>query len=248
MMSVSNRFGLIGFPLTHSFSKKYFTEKFEKEGLSKDFQYDLFPIENASDFKNIIGLYPELKGLNVTIPHKESVLPLLDEIDQSASTIGAVNTIKIEKGKTKGYNTDVIGFKESLQTFLKGTPIKQALILGTGGAGKAVAYVLQQMNISFEWVSRGSVKGVLNYSNLKGSLNDFKLIINTTPLGTYPNVDACPDIPYQELTNHHFLFDLVYNPTTTTFMKKGLDANCKVINGLEMLHLQADAAWEIWNS
>lgn len=248
MMSVSNRFGLIGFPLTHSFSKKYFTEKFEKEGLSKDFQYDLFPIENASDFKNIIGLYPELKGLNVTIPHKESVLPLLDEIDQSASTIGAVNTIKIEKGKTKGYNTDVIGFKESLQTFLRGTPIKQALILGTGGAGKAVAYVLQQMNISFEWVSRGSVKGVLNYSNLKGSLNDFKLIINTTPLGTYPNVDACPDIPYQELTNHHFLFDLVYNPTTTTFMKKGLDANCKVINGLEMLHLQADAAWEIWNS
>lgn len=248
MMSVSNRFGLIGFPLTHSFSKKYFTEKFEKEGLSKDFQYDLFPIENASDFKNIIGLYPELKGLNVTIPHKESVLPLLDEIDQSASTIGAVNTIKIEKEKTKGYNTDVIGFKESLQTFLKGTPIKQALILGTGGAGKAVAYVLQQMNISFEWVSRGSVKGVLNYSNLKGSLNDFKLIINTTPLGTYPNVDACPDIPYQELTNHHFLFDLVYNPTTTTFMKKGLDANCKVINGLEMLHLQADAAWEIWNS
>lgn len=248
MMSVSNRFGLIGFPLTHSFSKKYFTEKFEKEGLSKDFQYDLFPIENASDFKNIIGLYPELKGLNVTIPHKESVLPLLDEIDQSASTIGAVNTIKIEKEKTKGYNTDVIGFKESLQTFLKGTPIKQALILGTGGAGKAVAYVLQQMNISFEWVSRGSVKGVLNYSNLKGSLNDFKLIINTTPLGTYPNVDACPDIPYQELTNQHFLFDLVYNPTTTTFMKKGLDANCKVINGLEMLHLQADAAWEIWNS
>ena len=248
MMSVSNRFGLIGFPLTHSFSKKYFTEKFEKEGLSKDFQYDLFPIENASDFKNIIGLYPELKGLNVTIPHKESVLPLLDEIDQSASTIGAVNTIKIEKGKTKGYNTDVIGFKESLQTFLRGTPNKQALILGTGGAGKAVAYVLQQMNISFEWVSRGSVKGVLNYSNLKGSLNDFKLIINTTPLGTYPNVDACPDIPYQELTNHHFLFDLVYNPTTTTFMKKGLDANCKVINGLEMLHLQADAAWEIWNS
>ncbi|MGA1544016.1 MAG: shikimate dehydrogenase family protein [Saprospiraceae bacterium] len=247
-MSVSNRFGLIGYPLTHSFSKRYFTEKFEKEGLSKDFQYDLFPIENASDFKNIIVLHPELKGINVTIPHKESVMPLLDEIDESASTIGAVNTIKIERGKTKGYNTDVIGFKQSLQTFLGGVLIKQALILGTGGAGKAVAYVLQQMNISFEWVSRGSAKGVLKYPSLKGRLNDFQLIINTTPLGTFPNVDACPDIPYQELTNQHFLFDLVYNPTTTTFMDKGLKANCKVINGLEMLHLQADSAWEIWNS
>lgn len=247
-MAVSKRFGLIGYPLSHSFSKKYFTEKFEKEGWSKDFQYDLFPIKKVEDLKNILHLHPELKGLNVTIPHKQSVMTLLDDLDESASIIGAVNTIKIDGGKTKGYNTDIIGFEQSLRNFLGDTAIKNALILGTGGAGKAVAHVLNLMDIAFSWVSRGNSEEVLNYSNLKERLKDFQLLINTTPLGTAPNVEECPDIPYHELTNEHFLFDLVYNPAITAFMKKGLEAHCKVVNGLEMLHLQADAAWKIWNS
>lgn len=247
-MTVSHRFGLIGYPLGHSFSKKYFTEKFEREGWGNEYQYDLFPIENVADLKHILNRHPELKGLNVTIPHKQSVIALLDEMDDSASSIGAVNTVKIEGGKTKGYNTDVIGFKQSLLTFLDGVSIKHALILGKGGAGMAVAHVLEQLNIAFRWVSRKGRDEILDYQSLNGKLKDFQLIINTTPLGTFPNVELCPDLPHHELNSQHFLFDLVYNPAVTTFMKRGLDARCKVINGLEMLHLQADAAWEIWNS
>lgn len=247
-MALSNRFGLIGYPLGHSFSKKYFTEKFENEGLSQNYQYDLFPIENVEEIKEIIDNYPELKGLNVTIPYKQSVISFLDEMDESASSVGAVNTIKIQDGKTKGFNTDVIGFKKSLQSFLGETKVKKALILGTGGAGKAVAHVLNQLKIAYQWVSRKSTDEMLDYQSLKGKLNDFQLIINTTPLGTYPNVESCPELPYQELNGQHFLFDLVYNPAITKFMKRGLDAHCKVINGLEMLYLQADAAWDIWNS
>jgi shikimate dehydrogenase len=247
-MALSNRFGLIGYPLGHSFSKKYFTEKFDDEGLSQNYQYDLFPIENVAEIKEIIDNYPELKGLNVTIPYKQSVISFLDEMDESASSVGAVNTIKIQDGKTKGFNTDVIGFKKSLQSFLGETKVKKALILGTGGAGKAVAHVLNQLKIAYQWVSRKSTDEMLDYQSLKGKLNDFQLIINTTPLGTYPNVESCPELPYQELNGQHFLFDLVYNPAITKFMQRGLDAHCKVINGLEMLYLQADAAWDIWNS
>lgn len=247
-MAVSNRFGLIGYPLGHSFSKKYFTEKFEKEGWSNDYQYDLFLIQQVGELKKILDQYPNLRGLNVTIPHKQSVIALLDEVDESASSIGAVNTIKIREGKTTGFNTDVIGFEQSLLSFLEGTSINQALILGTGGAGKAVAHVLRRLNIPFSWVSRKGSEEILDYQSLRGNLKDFQLIINTTPLGTFPNVEACPDLPYHELNREHFLFDLVYNPAITAFMQKGLDAHCRVINGLEMLHLQADAAWEIWNS
>ena len=246
-----NVYGLIGFPLTHSFSKRYFTEKFEKEGI-QNCKYDLFEIREATELPSVISSQPLLKGLNVTIPHKEAVIAMLDELDPAARKIGAVNVIKVtEENKLKGYNSDYYGFKNSLIKFLGDEAPKslKALILGTGGAAKAVIAALDDLDISFKMVSRSGSQYLLSYDDLNANiLAEYRLIINTSPLGMYPKVDTCPAIPYDFITEKHYLFDLVYNPEETLFMKKGAAQGAKTKNGLEMLHLQAEKAWEIWNS
>jgi shikimate dehydrogenase len=241
-------YGLIGYPLTHSFSKKYFTEKFQKENIA-DSKYELFEIKEASMVLEVVKNNSELKGLNVTIPHKETIIQYLDDIDPAAKKIGAVNVIKIKDGKLKGYNSDYYGFRQSLLNFLGDTKPSKALILGTGGAAKAVQAALQDLTIAGWFVSRNKGPHNLTYEELDQEvLEEFKLIINTSPLGMYPKTDTYPDIPYHLLTSEHFLFDLVYNPEETTFMKKGAEREAKTKNGLEMLHLQAEKAWEIWNT
>jgi len=245
------RFGLIGYPLGHSFSKKYFTEKFEKENIT-DCEYELYPLESLDELPNLIKSVKGLKGLNVTIPYKEQVLKFLDEIDPKAEQIGAVNIVKIQGKKLIGFNTDYIGFKESLIKFIGSNPMpEKALILGTGGASKAVKVVLKDLNIDYNIVSRNPTEDQISYDSLNTSipqhLNTHKLIINTTPLGMAPKTESLPDLPYQLLTTDHFLYDLVYNPMKTAFMQKGIDAHCWVKNGLEMLYGQAEAAWKIWN-
>ena len=243
-----NLYGLIGFPLTHSFSKKYFTEKFQKENI-KDSRYELFEIKEAKQVLEVIKNNPDLKGLNVTIPHKEAVLSYLLEIDAAAKNIGAVNVIKISNGKLKGYNSDYYGFRQSLVNFIGEKKQLKALILGTGGAAKAVKAALQDLAIPFHFVSREKRSPDFSYQDLNAAiLSEYKLIINTSPLGMYPKTESFPEIPYQYLTSEHFLFDLVYNPEETTFMKKGTEKGAKTKNGLEMLHLQAEKAWEIWNT
>ncbi|MDD2995300.1 MAG: shikimate dehydrogenase [Paludibacter sp.] len=243
------QFGLIGFPLGHSFSKKYFSEKFQNENI--DARYDLYELSNISEFPNLRNSI-KLSGLNVTIPYKEQIIPLLDKLDDTAASIGAVNVIRFDydnngKATLTGFNTDAIGFENSLKPFLK-PHHKKALILGTGGASKAILYTLQQLGIECSYVSRSTREGQLTYSDLNEEiLNDNLLIVNATPLGTFPKTDACPDIPYQFLTDKHLLFDVVYNPAETLFMKKGRDAGATALNGEEMLIGQAIAAWEIWN-
>lgn len=244
MPSKANIFGLIGYPLAHSFSKKYFTNKFEKEAI-KNTEYQLFPIETISEFPSLLDHYPNLKGLNVTIPYKEAVIPFLDEVDQSAS-FGAVNTIKIDNGKLVGYNTDVFGFEQSIAPFSE--HISNALVLGSGGASKAVCHVLKQKQITCQLVSRTPGKDKITYNDLTGSnIKNYQLIVNTTPLGTYPNENNSPQIPYEHLSGNQVLIDLVYNPATTQFLLKGSEQGCTIKNGLEMLYLQAEKAWEIWN-
>lgn len=244
------RFGLIGYPLGHSFSKKYFSEKFEKEGL-QNLEYELYPIESIEELPELIKSEKGLSGLNVTIPYKEQVIAYLDEIDPKAERIGDVNCIKIQGKKLIGYNTDYSGFKESLVKFVGPNPMpERALILGTGGASKAVKAALEDLGIEHQFVSRNPKEGQLSYDLLNTQysiLHAAKLIINTTPLGMAPNTDTLPPLPYEQLTKEHFLYDLVYNPLKTAFMQKGIDAKCWVKNGLEMLHGQAEAAWEIWN-
>jgi len=244
------KFGLIGYPLSHSFSKKYFSEKFEKEGIN-DAQYELYPIPSIEELPSLLKDNLDLVGLNVTIPYKQQVIPFLDEIDEKAKAIGAVNTIRIENGKLKGYNTDYHGFKDSLLKFHGGRTLpNKALVLGTGGASKAVITALEDLNIEYQLVSRSSSNTNLSYDDLNTQysiLNTAKLIVNTTPLGTSPDTEKLPDLPYEQLTPEHSLYDLVYNPLKTAFMQKGIDANCWVKNGLEMLHGQAEKAWEIWN-
>lgn len=244
------KFGLIGYPLSHSFSKKYFTHKFEKEGI-KDAAYELFPIESIQDLPKLIANNTDLVGLNVTIPYKEQVIPFLDAIEPKAEAIGAVNTIRIKDGTLTGYNTDYFGFKDSLVQFIGAQPTpKHALILGTGGASKAVKATLKDLEIEAQFVSRVPKEDQLSYHNISSApqhLINSLLIVNTTPLGMSPHEDSLPDLPYEHLTRDHFLFDLVYNPMKTTFMQKGIDAKCWVKNGLEMLHGQAEAAWQIWN-
>lgn len=244
-------FGLIGYPLEHSFSPSFFSKKFEKENINA--RYDLFPIEDISDFPKILKNYPGLEGLNVTIPYKESIIPYLDDTSKEAKEIEAVNTIKITKKNSrsflKGFNTDVFGFYESLVNFLPTTTNIKALILGTGGAAKAVAWVLKKEGIRYNTVSRQSTLGDLNYNDLTGEIiKDHKLIINTTPLGMHPNTGQAPPIPYQHLTSHHFCYDLIYNPEKTTFLKESENQGAAIKNGLEMLQLQAEKSWEIWNS
>ena len=243
-------FGLIGYPLSHSFSQKYFTEKFKKENIT-DCEFKVFPLENIESLPTLLKENPTLCGLSVTIPHKQSVMKCLDDIDSAAQNIGAVNCIKrwkTENGKwkMKGYNTDIVGFENSLKPLLK-SHHTHALILGTGGAAKAVAYILDKSKIKFRLVSRN--KNTFSYSQITEAIvHESTLIINTTPLGMFPNLDSCPDIPYQFLSSKHLLYDLTYNPEESLFLKKGKEKGAQIKNGLEMLHLQAEKAWEIWNS
>ena len=242
--------GLIGYPLSHSFSVKYFSEKFSREGIS-EFEYLNYPIQSVQELKPMIEEKEDLIGLNVTIPHKEAVIPLLDEIDPEAAEIGAVNTIRIMRssGKIhlKGYNSDAYGFRESLLPLL-GASHQNALVLGTGGASKAITHVLEQLGISYQYVSRTPAKDQLHYLDLCYSvIKKHTLIINTTPLGTYPNTSAFPNIPYDLVTSGHILYDLVYNPPETEFLRFGKQKGATVMNGHEMLILQAEKSWEIWN-
>lgn len=243
------KLGLIGFPLSHSFSESYFTEKFKQEGIT-DYVYNTYPLESIEDFLPLLQKEPNLVGLNVTIPYKEQVIPFLDHLDQSAAEVGAVNTIKIQDGILTGYNTDVYGFESSLQNFIKQNKIKalrKGLILGTGGASKAIAYVFKRMNIDFQMVSRSVKKGDLCYSELDANvIRETQVIVNTTPLGMSPKIDSYPDILYEFLNRQHLLFDLVYNPEKTVFLKKGAAQGAYTLNGLEMLHGQAEKAWDIW--
>jgi shikimate dehydrogenase len=244
------RYGLIGFPINHSFSTAYFAKKFLSEGLT-EYRYDLFPMESADGLSALIVENPELRGLNVTIPHKVAVMKFLHNLDPIAEAVGAVNTIDIIHTKNKiilkGYNTDVTGFEASLIPFLKHWH-KKALVLGTGGASKAVKYVLDKLGIAATFVSRQPVsKGQLSYLEINREIIEaHPLIIQTTPLGKYPDTETCPPIPYHYLTPGHLLFDLNYNPEITKFLSLGLKYGTDVKNGLKMLHLQADASWNLW--
>ncbi|MFH4968013.1 shikimate dehydrogenase [Gaetbulibacter sp. M240] len=243
------KLGLLGRHISYSFSRSYFNGKFEKENLS-GFSYKNFDIDSITMFPDILKNNPELIGMNVTIPYKEVVIPYLDKLDQKAREIGAVNTIKISKDKTlTGYNTDCYGFKNSLKPALKHHH-KNALILGTGGASKAISFSLKELGIAYSYVSRKLKSDVkFTYSMLTDSIiQEHQIIINCTPLGTFPNIDNCPEIPYEALGSKHILFDLVYNPEETKFLKQGKAQGATTINGLNMLKLQAEKAWEIWNS
>lgn len=242
------KYGLIGYPLSHSFSQGFFNEKFQSEGIEAT--YENFEIPTIQDFQKIILANPELNGLNVTIPYKEQVIEFLDELDDTAKSIGAVNVIKFirdkKKLKLKGYNSDVIGFSQSISAFLKPNH-KKALILGTGGASKAVRYALERLGLEYTFVSRTAIKGQLFYNELtEDVMKEHTVIINTTPVGMYPKIELCPNIPYEYITDQHLLYDLLYNPNETKFMKLGQEKGATVVNGLEMLLLQAFAAWNIW--
>ena len=239
-------YGLIGYPLSHSFSKKYFTEKFQRESIS-DHVYELFPIESISLLPEILSSNPTLAGLNVTIPYKEQVVEYLHTCTAVVEEIGACNCIKIEDGKLTGYNTDVIGFVKSLESKLNATH-KKALVLGTGGAAKAVHYALKQKGIEFLQVSRKKSSETICYEDVdQRLLLEYTLIVNTTPLGMYPEIENAPAIPYQFLGPEHYLFDLVYNPSMTTFLSEGKKRGAQTENGADMLVIQAEASWEIWN-
>ena len=243
------KFGLIGYPLGHSFSKNFFNEKFHSEDI--DAEYVNFEIPSISELPTVLLTNPDLAGLNVTIPYKEQVIPFLDELDADAAAIGAVNVIKIirQKGKSKlvGYNSDIIGFMQSIEPLLE-SQHKKALILGTGGSSKAIYHGLKKLGVEPKFVSRTAREGMFTYEDLTPEVMDeYKVIVNCTPVGMYPRADEYPNIPYECLTTNHLLYDLLYNPNTTIFMKKGADKGAVTKNGLEMLLLQAFSAWDIWN-
>lgn len=242
-------YGLIGHPLGHSFSKKFFNEKFQNEMI--DAEYRNFDIDTIKSFPTIIEEHSNLRGLNVTIPYKELIIPYLDELSEDAQAIGAVNVIKIsrnhEEVHLKGYNSDVIGFTDSIRPLLK--PFhKKALILGTGGASKAIRYGLYKLGIETCFVSRRPKEGMLTYSDLTADIMaEYTIIVNCSPVGMFPHTDERPDLPYQFIGSHHILYDLVYNPDETLFMKSGKEQGATTKNGLEMLILQARAGWDFWN-
>jgi shikimate dehydrogenase len=240
-------FGLIGYPLSHSFSKKYFTEKFEREGLT-DCKYENFAIPSIDEFKKILT-QPGLEGMNVTIPYKERVIPFLHVASPVVKKIKACNCIKIKNGKLYGYNTDIAGFEKSLKKNWNPFLHSHALILGTGGSAKAVRYVLDKYDIKYKKVSRKPSADSYSYEQLtKNIISKYKLIINTTPLGMFPNIVEAPPIPYEFLTQEHFLFDLIYNPAKTLFLKKGEDQGTFIQNGFDMLVEQAEVNWKVWNT
>ncbi|MEP7320789.1 MAG: shikimate dehydrogenase [Saprospiraceae bacterium] len=241
------KFGLIGFPLTHSFSGKFFNQKFEREQIS-DAEYRLYPIDTILQFPDLIkGLGEDLVGLNVTIPYKQSVIQYLDDLSEEAQQIQAVNTILFKDGKLKGFNTDIPGFEQSLLHFIDEQVIN-ALVLGNGGASKAVQFVLDKLRINFKTVSRSSSSGTITYDQLDESiLQTSRLIINTTPLGMAPRITEYPEFDYTVLSDQHYLYDLIYNPSKTIFLSKGEAQGSKIQNGLDMLYRQAEASWKIWN-
>ncbi|RNI26172.1 shikimate dehydrogenase family protein [Rufibacter latericius] len=245
---MENEYGLIGYKLSHSFSQKYFTEKFRTDGIENSV-YHLFELDSIYEFPALLQAHPNLKGLNVTIPYKEAIIPFLDELEPATARIGAVNVIKFDNGRLIGHNSDYQGFMQSLQHFYPCFPLSQALVLGTGGAAKAVIAALEYLNISYKVVSREKKPGHLTYEELTaGFMSSVSLIINATPVGTFPKEDEAPAIPYHLLSSHHYLYDLVYNPAETLFMKRGKEMGAKTINGYEMLCLQAEVAWQIWQS
>lgn len=245
-MEERNRFGLVGKNISYSFSKNYFTEKFKSLGLD-DFSYENFDLADISEFPDTIKNNRDLKGLNVTIPYKETIIPFLDKLSGKASKIGAVNTVRFtKKGKLKGYNTDYYGFKKSLVPLLQ-PHHKKALILGTGGAAKAVAFALDELDILYTFVSREAAGNTIDYNRVNAtSFDNYQIIINCTPLGTSPNIANFPDIPYEYFTPGHIAFDLIYNPEETVFLKRAKSRGAVTKNGHEMLVLQAEKAWGIW--
>ena len=243
------RFGLIGRKLSHSFSAKYFAEKFERESLSDECRYDLFEMEDISCVEEFIASTEGLVGFNVTIPYKQQIIPYLTSLSDEARNIGAVNCVKIlPDGSRIGYNTDVDGVRVSLDKLLGADEIEYALVLGTGGASQAVQYVLAERGISFSLVSRDATKGNIVYDDITPEIIAAnRLIINTTPVGMYPHINQAPDILYEELTSNHYLFDLVYNPERTLFLECGAIRGAHTLSGLDMLYAQAESAWKIWN-
>lgn len=257
-------YGLIGYPLSHSFSQKYFTEKFKKENIT-DCEFRNFPLESINNFPALLAQHPNLQGISITIPHKQNVIKFLKNVDETAKEIGAVNCIRVSD--LKGFNTDIIGFEQSIKPLLK-KHHTHALVLGTGGASKAVTYILDKLKIKFRYVSRNKhrsspnvshkfffdknkdlLQKCISYSDINSHcLQKYNLIINTTPVGMYPNINECPDIPYEFINDKHLLYDLIYNPDETLFLKKGKEKGAQTKNGLEMLHIQAEKAWQIWNS
>jgi len=248
-MSNRFKFGLLGKNISYSFSRKYFSEKFIELGLN-DHKYYNFDIPEIEEFPFLLyHREDEYRGINVTIPYKESVIKYLDDIDVEAEKIGAVNTIKVtDENKLVGYNTDVYGFQKSIEPFIK-SHHKKALILGTGGASKAVAYALNKMGVEFKFVSRKVSEGMLLYSQLNEQImGEYSIIVNCTPLGTHPNIDESPNIPYEFISEKHLLFDLIYNPEVSKFLGNGKQQGATIRNGFEMLQLQAEKSWKIWNS
>ncbi len=246
---MEKKFGLVGLTVSHSFSKSFFDEKFFREGL-RDYHYDLYELKKIEDLVQLIKDNPEMAGLNVTLPYKEVVIPLLSKVDDEAKEIGAVNVIKISKGILTGYNTDGIAFKETLQKWLPPSITFRAIILGTGGSSKAVQHALRQLGIGFKLISRDKKKADFTYEELKNNneLAASNLVINTTPLGMSPNTAEYPPIKYDQLTPDHYVYDLIYNPARTQFLQKAEMRGSSFKNGLEMLHVQAEKAWAIWNS
>lgn len=244
------KFGLIGYPLGHSFSKKYFTEKFRTEHIS-DCSYENYPLKNLDGFRELITEDYELCGLNVTIPYKSEILRLLDITETEAGEIGAVNVIKIKRTgslvKLIGFNSDVTGIRDTLLPYITEN-VRNALVLGTGGSSKAVCHVLNKFGLKVDQVSRNRKPGVLSYSDIDAKIIErTQLIVNTTPLGMFPNIENKPDIDYKKLNSNHILFDLVYNPELTTFLRMGAEQGCQILSGIKMLHSQAEKAWDIWN-
>jgi shikimate dehydrogenase len=241
-----HQFGLVGKNISYSFSKGYFEEKFKKLNLV-NFSYENLDFQNIEEFPEYIKRNPTISGLNVTIPYKEVIIPFLDKLSKRATEIGAVNTIKITKtGKLKGFNTDYFGFQKSIESLLN-VNHKKALILGTGGASKAVAYALKQIGIPYIFVSRKPIGDAIGYNQInEKTFEEFNIIINCTPIGTFPNTNSCPEIPYENFTTDHIAFDLIYNPEETLFLKKAKEQGAIIKNGLEMLAFQAEKSWEIW--
>ncbi len=240
-----DKYGIIGNPLRHSFSKGFFTEKFAKEGI--DAQYLNFQIPEIGKLTDVLKENPELRGINVTLPYKTEVIPFLDELSDEAREIGAVNVVQIRNGHLKGFNSDIIGFTRSIQPLLK-PHHKKALILGTGGASRAIRVGLTRLGLEWKYVSRTPREGMITYNDITAeTLKEYEAIVNCSPVGMFPKVDECPAIPYEFLTADNLLYDLVYNPEDTLFLKRGREQGARGKNGLEMLHLQAIASWEFWN-
>lgn len=240
-----DKYGIIGNPLGHSFSKGFFTEKFAKEGI--DAQYLNFQIPEIGKLTDVLKENPELRGINVTLPYKTEVIPFLDELSDEAREIGAVNVVQIRNGHLKGFNSDIIGFTRSIQPLLK-PHHKKALILGTGGASRAIRVGLTRLGLEWKYVSRTPREGMITYNDITAeTLKEYEVIVNCSPVGMFPKVDECPAIPYEFLTADNLLYDLVYNPEDTLFLKRGREQGARGKNGLEMLHLQAITSWEFWN-